>query len=117
MPNGRGSLECCVCIHYQGKWSGYDAFGEEGYCDLHNTPLPASERNRICSQLAATEDYYKCNPVFEVDGVKRRITPEERFSWFEIALETGILYTFYYNDPKSIEGWLRLNGKREMDIG
>ncbi len=113
MPNGKGSLECCCCVHYQGEWTGYDAFGELGWCNYHKAELPASLSNRICSNFSADENYYRYNSVFEFDGVKKRITPEERFSWFSIDLTFGILYTFNYHDPKSIREILKFNKEKE----
>ena len=71
MPNGKGALECCYCIHYKGQWSGYDAAHEPGFCTYHNAALPGTtdtHLNRICCNFSSNDDYDKHNPLFESDG-------------------------------------------------
>jgi hypothetical protein len=111
MPNGKGTLECCYCIHYKGQWSGYDAAHEPGLCTYHNTALPGTtetHQNRICCNFSPNENYNKDNPEFQSEGGLKRITSEERFSWFDRKLRRGILYCFSYNDPQSITEMVKL---------
>ena len=42
MPNGKGSLECCYCVHWQGEYQGYDGAYEEGFCGFHQNTLPST---------------------------------------------------------------------------
>lgn len=113
MPNGKGSLECCCCIHYEGQWVGYDAYLEQGRCNYHKATLPSTTQthgNRICSDFSPNEHYYAHNPLFEIRGVIKRITAEERLSWFGKILEPGMLYVFHYNDPPSVREFLKIGG-------
>ena len=118
MPNGKGALECCYCIHYKGQWSGYDAAHEPGFCTYHNAALPGTtdtHLNRICCNFSSNDDYDKHNPLFESDGRLKRISPEERFSWFKTPLKAGMLYVFLYNVPASLKefGKLRIEYERK----
>ena len=111
MPNGKGALECCYCIHYKGQWSGYDAAHEPGFCTYHNAALPGTtdtHLNRICCNFSSNDDYDNHNPLFESDGRLKRITPEVRFSWFKTPLKAGMLYVFSYNVPASLKEFVKL---------
>ena len=97
MPNGKGSLECCYCIHWRGAYRGCDGAYEEGFCAYHQSTLPStlsSWGHRVCSEFKPDLSYEKDSPF---------ISAEERFSWFGKRLEEGILYCFHYNQPFSIE--------------
>ncbi|HEY6330081.1 MAG TPA: hypothetical protein VI756_12150 [Blastocatellia bacterium] len=43
------------------------------------------------------------NPLFELRGVTKRCTPEERFSRFGRSLEPGVLYVFGYNQADRVK--------------
>jgi hypothetical protein len=97
MPNGKGSLECCYCVHWQGEYQGYDGAYEEGFCGFHQTTLPSTEStwtHRICSK-------FEPNTFFVKDT--RDISLAMRFGWFGIKLEDGVLYGFSYNQPDKIQ--------------
>src|SRR3954470_24134832 len=98
MPNGKGSLDCCYCAHFDAQ--GYpDGFGEERLCRFHHTVLPkprVEHNNRICGNFEPSELYYAHNPSREF------VTLSRRFAWFGIDLEPGILYEFCYNHPPGI---------------
>jgi len=97
MPNGKGSLECCYCIHWRGAYRGYDGAYEEGFCAYHNSELPStlsSWGHRICSTFEPDSSYERDSPSISV---------EERFTWFGMKLADGILYVFHYNQPYVIE--------------
>jgi hypothetical protein len=112
MPNGKGSLECCYCVQYRGEWQGYDAAYEPGFCKFHRANLPATNGyHRICSNFSPNEYYLHDNPVFEVEGIAKRISAEERFSWFDTWLEPNVLYVFSYNDPRKVQGLLKFGGE------
>jgi hypothetical protein len=86
--------------------------GQEGEkCEFHKTTLPLVESDhRICINFGPTEDYYRDNPILEVDGItKRCCEPEERFSWFETTLKPNILYAFPYNHPPGVKELMRLD--------
>lgn len=115
MPNGKGSLECSYCVNYRGNWQGYDAAYERGVCTFHDAELPdttAEWLHRICAAFSPNEFYFKDNPVFELEGSSKRITVEERFSWFERHLEQNVLYGFHYNDPGSANEILEFDPER-----
>jgi hypothetical protein len=112
MPNGKGSLECCYCIHYRGEWQGYDAAYEQGFCEYHKSALPSTTINwehRICSNFSPNEYYFRDNPIFELHDMSKRITVEERFSWFDTTLQPNVLYTFHYNNPRNVKEILKFN--------
>ena len=112
MPNGKGSLECCYCIYYCGEWQGYDAAHEQGFCEFHRANLPATNwEHRLCSNFSPNEYYFRDNPIFEMEGKSKRISAEERFSWFDIQLQPNVLYVFSYNDPRSIKELLKFGGE------
>jgi hypothetical protein len=112
MPNGKGSLECCYCIHYRGEWQGYDAAYEQGFCAYHKANLPATNwEHRICVNFSPNEYYFRDNPVFELDGISKRISAEERFSWFDIPLQQNVLYGFSYNNPRSVKELLKFDAE------
>lgn len=98
MGNGRGALECCYCKFFRCHnplWLGYDAAYEEGDCTFHNCSLPAttdSWTHRICRDFQPNE-YYE----------QHRCSVEERFSWFELPLEAGVLYGFHDNSPEAAQ--------------
>lgn len=97
MPNGKGSLECCYCVHWQGEHQGYDGAYEEGFCGFHRSALPSTVNtwmHRICSK-------FEPNAFFVKDT--RTVSLEERFAWFGRKLKDGILYGFSYNQPDKVE--------------
>ncbi|MEW6737032.1 MAG: hypothetical protein AB1489_37445 [Acidobacteriota bacterium] len=106
MPNGKGSLECCYCIHWDGKYQGYDGAYEEGTCKYFAALLPStvnSWSHRICAD-------FKPNASFEKES---RISYEERFSWFGIKLEPGVLYIFSYNQPADVKEFIHLDKQKD----
>jgi hypothetical protein len=98
MPNGKGSLDCSYCAHFDG--GGYpDGFGEQRLCRFHETILPKAKtesNNRICGNFEPGDAYraYISRHQF--------ITTARRFAWFGIDLEPGVLYEFCYNEPPKI---------------
>lgn len=95
MPNGRGSLECCYCVHWRGAYQGYDSAYAAGFCERFNAPLPSTISDwghRVCSEFTPNEFF----------GQDSRISFEERFSWFGTKLKPGVLYVFSYNAPDRI---------------
>ncbi len=98
MPNGKGSLDCCYCVHFDAN--GYpDGHGAERLCRFHQTVLPKGKvehHNRICGNFQPDELYYAHNPNRQFCPLLRK------FAWFGIDLEPGVLYEFGYNQPKGI---------------
>jgi hypothetical protein len=99
MPNGKGTLDCCYCVHFD-RMRGYpEGHGEERLCRFHQTVLPKAKveaNNRICGNFEPSELYYAHNPL------RQFITLARRFAWFGIDLEPGVLYEFCYNHPPGI---------------
>lgn len=98
MPNGKGSLDCCYCVHFDGK--GYpDGHGEERFCRFHETVLPKAKisyNNRICGNFEPNTAY------LEHTSFGQFFTLARRFAWFGTDLEPGVLYEFCYNQPPGI---------------
>jgi len=98
MPNGKGSLDCSYCVHFDAL--GYpDGHGEERLCRFHQTVLPKAKKdyhNRICGNFEPSELYYAHNPS------RQFFTLARRFAWFGIDFEPGVLYEFSYNHPPGI---------------
>ena len=112
MANGRGSLECCYCIHYNGYWSGYDAVHEAGYCLHHDAVLPSTVRtqlNRICRDFEPNDAYWAHHPEHELDGIAQRMNPARQFSWFGTELRSGILYVFDYPAANAVREYKSLD--------
>ena len=102
MPNGKGSLECCYCVHWRGEHQGYAGAYAEGFCAHHDAPVPSTLPkwgHRVCSEFSP-------NDFFKRDS--SRISVEERFARFGIKLKPGILYVFGYNTPKEIKELVEL---------
>jgi hypothetical protein len=98
MPNGKGSLDCSYCVHFDAK--GYpDGHGEARLCRFHQTVLPKAKvesNNRICGNFEPSELYFAHNPLRQFFPLARR------FAWFGIDLEPGVLYEYCYNQPSGI---------------
>ena len=94
MPNGKGQLDCSYCIHWQGEYEGSDAVCDKGHCGLFDSELSKSKLHRICSEFEANEHF---------DFYAGMHSVEERFKWFEIELEKGVLYGFGYNTPNDLK--------------
>ena len=98
MPNGKGTLDCCYCVHFDSD--GYPGgHGEERLCRFHQTMLPkakADYKNRLCGNFEPSELYFAHNPL------RQYFTLARRFAWFGKDLEAGVLYEFGYNDPPGI---------------
>src|ERR1043166_4750918 len=98
MPNGKGSLDCCYCVHFDAQ--GYpDGHGEERLCRFHGVRLPKAKveyHNRLCGNFEPNELYFAHNPLRQYFPLARR------FAWFGKDLEPGVLYEFAYNDPPGI---------------
>jgi len=104
MPNGRGSLECCYCVHWRGESHGYDGAYDAGFCDYHKVAIPstlADWGHRVCSDFSPSQH-------FENDS---GISVEERFSRFGISLKPSMLYVFSYNSPNEIKEFVELKRK------
>jgi hypothetical protein len=94
MPNGKGTLDCCYCVHFRGNARHH----EPGACAFHGVTIPASANNRVCVHFDAAESY------FREQGFSETIPPARRFTWFREDLEPGVLYEFCYNTPYRIDG-------------
>src|SRR6266446_7391128 len=98
MPNGKGSLDCSYCIHFDG--TGYpDGHAEERLCRFHQTVLPKPKveyHNRICGNFKPNELCFAHNPSRQFFPLARR------FAWFSTDLDPGVLYEFCYNTPSAI---------------
>ena len=98
MPNGKGSLDCSYCVHFDG--TGYpDGHAEERYCRFHQAMLPKPKdatNNRICCHFEPNEAYQRDNPSRKFNTVARR------FAWFGTNMEPGVLFEFGYNTPPEI---------------
>lgn len=60
MANGKGHLDCCYCIHWQGEYEGYDAAYEKGFCGLFKSEIPEtlpSWTHRICIDFKPAESF------------------------------------------------------------
>src|SRR4051794_25013675 len=98
MPNGKGTLDCCYCVHFDGI--GYpDGHAEERLCRFHQTVLPKPKveyANRICCHFEPSQADVDHNGLNEFFPLARR------FGWFGIDLEPGVLFEFCYNQPPGI---------------
>lgn len=98
MPNGKGTLDCSYCIHFDG--TGFpDGHGEERMCRFHQTVLPKAKveyHNRICCHFGPNGTYHKHNVLGQFLPLVRR------FAWFGIDLEPGVLYEFPYPNSRAI---------------
>jgi hypothetical protein len=97
MPNGKGQLDCCYCIHFESEYEGSDAMYDEGFCKFHKAEIPSTlgtGKHRICIDI-------ELNKYF--DFYLQFSSLEERLNWFEISLKGKILYGFPYNFPPAIE--------------
>jgi hypothetical protein len=104
MPNGKGSLECCYCIHWRGEWQGYDGAYEAGFCDQHKVKIPSTLEHwghRVCHDFSPNKSFEKDSPI----------SVEERFSWFTTELKHGILYEFNYSSPREVKELMDLRRK------
>jgi len=96
MPNGKGQIDCCYCVHFQGEYEGSDEMYDEGYCKLHKSDIPSTLPNwnhRLCTEIELNkhfEKYIPHNPL------------EKLFERFEKQLEENVLYEFPYNVPSAI---------------
>jgi hypothetical protein len=97
MPDGKGQIDCCYCVHFRSEYEGSDAMYDEGFCKFHETLIPSTLpdwNHRICVDFESDESFEKYlsyNPL------------EERFEWFEKELDKNVLYEFHYNDYKNIK--------------
>ncbi len=97
MPNGKGQIDCCYCVHFQGEYKGSDAMYDEGFCKFHKTKIPSTLPNwnhRICADIEPTDFFEKSLKYNSL---------EERFEWFGQELKQNVLYEFHYNDHKNIK--------------
>jgi hypothetical protein len=98
MANGKGSLDCSYCIHFNRSQGYPEGFSEERLCKFHDVILPPSKNkhhNRICINFEPHESYFRDN--------YRQFSPvARRFAWFGIDMEPGTLYEFSYNQPSGI---------------
>jgi hypothetical protein len=96
MPNGKGQIDCCYCIHFRSKYEGSDAMYDEGFCKFHRSEIPStlsSWNHRICVDFEPNkffENYLQYNSL------------EQRFNWFGKELTKNVLYEFHYNDLNGI---------------
>jgi hypothetical protein len=101
MPNGKGSLECSYCTHWEGRSGGrgYSSAYEEGRCSLHRvtiaSPLP-EWIHRVCRDFSPDGEFARDNEWHD-QGVDDVVAT--RLSWFGRDLEPNTLYGFAYNDP------------------
>ncbi len=94
MPNGKGSLDCCYCVHFDAEGYPY-GHGEERLCRFHQTVLPKAKvegNNRICGNFEPSELYFAQSPLRQFITV----------AWFGTDLEPGVLNEFCYNHPPGI---------------
>jgi hypothetical protein len=99
MPNGKGTLDCSYCIHFDRSQGYPDGFGEERMCHFHETVLPKAKdesKNRICCHFEPNRGYWRDNPSSRFSTVARR------FAWFGADMEPGVLFEFCYNNPPGI---------------
>ena len=97
MPNGKGQMDCCYCVHWQNEWDGYDGAYEQGFCTLYQAEIPSTLPDwihRICVDFAP-------NRYFEKYLIPNSLP--QRFAWFGIELQKGVLYGFHYNAPTEIK--------------
>lgn len=97
MPNGKGQIDCCYCVHFQSEFEGSDAMYEKGFCGFHKSEIPATLpdwKHRICTNIEP-------NKFFEWH--LRQISLTERFGWFGQNLEANVLYEFPYNCPAEVK--------------
>ena len=99
MPNGKGSLDCSYCKHFNAR-EGYPVdFGDSKLCGYHKVILPQSNEphmNRICCHFEPNETFYQHNAHFWMPLFRR-------VAWFGIDMEPGVLYEFSYNNPEGIK--------------
>jgi hypothetical protein len=115
MPNGRGALECCYCVHWQAA-DGKSGYGPgclgAGRCSHWKVEIPAAEppgSHRICADFSPNEDYERHNrPRMEYRGQTTTESVRQRISWFGIDLKPGVLYVFSYNNPPGLRAMMQL---------
>ena len=93
MPNGKGQLDCCYCIHFESKYEGTDAMYNEGFCKFHEAAIPSLLpiwNHRICKDIELSKHF---------DFHLQFNSLEKRIESFVIILEENILYEFPYNMP------------------
>lgn len=91
MANGKGSLDCRYCMHFD------HSTGD--FCRFHGRNLPPPKRvqnNRICCNFEPNSNYDRDNPQPQFMPLVRR------FAWFGTDLQPGVLYEFTYNQPDGI---------------
>jgi hypothetical protein len=97
MPNGRGQIDCCYCMHFESEYQGSDAMYEKGFCKFHEAEIPSTLpewNHRICIDIEPSSFfamYLQLNPL------------QQRFEWFEKKLDKNVLYEFHYNNHKEIK--------------
>ena len=107
MPNGKGSLECSYCLHWQaldGDRGHFYAY-QDGRCTLHNVGIPGSLPewiHRVCTDFSPSDEFAADNHVGEFSP--SRDVGEVvawRLSWLGADIEPDTLYGFHYNDPSN----------------
>ena len=99
MANGRGSLECCCCAHYQGESPGYGPkTGTAAWCMFHKAAIPdvtATPLHRICVHFETTDAFRRdTGPDFPVARL---------FARFGRDMESRVLYGFAYPQPQKLQ--------------
>ncbi len=98
MPNGKGQLDCCYCVHFESKYEGSDAMYDDGFCEFHKAEIPSllpEWIHRICIDFEANNSFEK---YLQYNSL------EQRFEWFGKELEENALYGFQnYEDIKKLK--------------
>jgi hypothetical protein len=94
MANGKGSLDCCYCIHFDATGVA-DGWQQARLCKFHQKvlPVPTAHCNRICCHFEPNSAYFEDNPAWPLVPVACR------FALFGMDLDPGVLYEFSYTDP------------------
>lgn len=121
MPNGRGLMDCCYCLHWSIKeeeW-GYGSGRYDGQCTCWDVAIPRSltQQHRFCLDFTPSKYFGEDN------GVGR---PGETRSTEEIGrdclrkclqvkpdMQIGVLYHAPYGEPKKISELIRLDERPE----
>ena len=100
MPNGKGSIECCYCVHWRGEYRGYDGAYEAGFCARHRAPVASTLPkwdHRVWSEFSP-------NKFFKRDS---RISAEERTPACVEWRRGGLLRWVEIDAPRQARPWNR----------
>ena len=118
MPNGKGSLDCCYCLHWsidEEEW-GYGSGRYDGQCNCWDVAIPRSvtSEHRFCLDFTPSKYFGEDNGAGHPD--EPRSTTElaqgrlKAFMQIKPDMEIGVLYHYPYHEREKITELMRLDG-------